>query len=211
VRRTEVHAERSPSRSAGHDRLTLARKRNSLDGRIQRLKEEVDDLASVLYNLRARDLRLRYQNLKTYRRELQRGFVLQLHLAVEDLSRALIFDVLAKLNRRTPKRRLVAVARALRSSDLIAWCQHLRVISQKEHTVLLDLNRIRNACAHHWILDVPLRPRRASTQRRPRLPVVIYNGRDLFNDRDCFDGFCRVSGGLYLKLLRRVWTVQGRL
>ena len=64
--------------------------------RCDRLTKEIEKLVSALYNTSDDDDRLRCENLKTYRVEVMRSFILYMHLAIEDLLRALFFDFIKK-------------------------------------------------------------------------------------------------------------------
>ena len=64
--------------------------------RNKNLKAETDALAASLYGLDSEDEHQRYLNYRTYKREVMRNFVIYLHLALEDLPRALLFDFLVK-------------------------------------------------------------------------------------------------------------------
>ena len=56
-------------------------------------------LSASLYDFNSRDQRLRYLNLQTYKLEVMRNFVMYMHLALEGLLRALMFDFLVKFIR----------------------------------------------------------------------------------------------------------------
>jgi hypothetical protein len=74
-------------------------KKNSLLLKAGRLKAEIERLVDFLYNTNSKDTYLRYKGFKTYRVEVQRSFILYVHLAIEDLLRALLFDFVAKQNK----------------------------------------------------------------------------------------------------------------
>jgi hypothetical protein len=78
-------------------------KGDRLARKVEVLKAKIDKLSDPLYNLNARDPELRYEKLKTYRAEVIRGFVVYMHLAIEDLLTALFFDFLVRLNRSLPE------------------------------------------------------------------------------------------------------------
>jgi hypothetical protein len=86
-------------------------------------------------------------------------------------------------------------------------------VTPLQYRNLLELNRIRNTCAHRWLLDLP-RFRQVGPKgkrKRQRVPTVTYQSRNLFAGRTFLDEFCPVYSGIYLKLLFRVWKMQGRL
>jgi hypothetical protein len=139
--------------------------------------------------------------------------VLSLHLAIEDLLRAILFDFVARQNRRLTKKETIRIVNDLRSADLIHWCGRLNLLSPRHYDALLELNRIRNRCAHHWLLDLPSSKRVGPKGKRKRItvPAVSYQNKSLFAKRTFVDDFSPVYSGLYLKLLFRVWKMQGKL
>lgn len=189
------------------------RKRDVFLRKSESLKAEIDGLVSSLYGIEGKDTKLRYENLKTYRAEIQRSFVLYMQLAIENLLRALLFDFLTKHNIALSKKELKKTVDDMKSADLIHWCSRLRTITQKRYTQLLELNRIRNACVHNWILDAPKYKKLAGGRqpKRIRLPVVTYKGRNLL-DREVFlEDFCPTYGRMYVQLLGTVWRKQGKI
>lgn len=179
----------------------------------ERLKKEIEDLVSALYNTNEKDTRLRLEYLKTYRTEVQRSFVLHMHLAIENLLRALLFDFLAKRNRRLSKKDLIKAVDGIWSAELIHWCGRLRLIKPKWYERLIELNRIRNACSHNWILDIPKHKRAAGgqPQKRIKVPVVTYKDKNLLNSDLLLHDFCPTYGRIYVGLLGIVWKLQGKI
>ena len=101
------------------------------------LKGKIDKLGDSLYNLNARDPESRYENLKTYRAEMIHGFVVYMHLAIEDLWRALFFDFLVRLNRSLPSREAKGTVDNMKSAEITHWCRRLRLISEKQYNRLM--------------------------------------------------------------------------
>jgi hypothetical protein len=178
-----------------------------------RLKSVIDKLEDSLYSINERDPRLRYEYLKTYRVEILRGFVVHMHLATEDLLKAILFDFFVRQNKRLTTKETKRIVDEMRSFELIQWCGRLNLITTLQYRQLLELNRVRNGSAHHWILDLPKYKRvmMKNAKRRIRVPVVVYNNKNLFNSRVFADEFCPTYGSLYLKLLWKVWKMQGKL
>ena len=188
-------------------------KRDVFARKSEAVKRDIDGLLASLYGIGGKDTRLTYLNLKAYRAEVQRGFVLYTHLAIEDLLRALLFDFLARLNRRISKRELIRAVDDLRSADLVHWCGRLKLVKPKWYGSLLELNRIRNACAHNWVLD--LTKYRRNHPRRPRNPrkgfFLKYQGKGLLDREVLLHDFCPTYGQIYLGLLGKVWRLQGKI
>lgn len=177
------------------------------------VKADIDSLLASFYGIGDKDARFKYEQLKTYRAEVQRGFVLYTHLAIENLLRALLFDFLAKLNRRMSKKELIRVVDDMRSADLVHWCGRLRLVKPKCYKTLLELNRIRNACAHNWVLDVTKYRRKGPN--RPRYQrrgfFLTYQGKGLLDREVLLHDFCPTYGRVYLSLLSKVWRLQGKI
>lgn len=180
--------------------------------KIAELEAEILDLRDSLYGLNSDDLSLKYELLKTHRNQLIRGFILYLHLAVEDLLRALLFDFLVRHNRAIRTKAAMRAIDDLRSVDLVHWCSRLKVVKSREYAALLELNRIRNACAHKWVLNLPKARRSASRKHMAEVQasIILLNGKNVFEE-SVISQFCADYGRLYIRLLMRVWKVQGKL
>lgn len=85
----------------------------------KRLQAEIEKLIANLYNTNARDSRLRYENLKTYRIEIIRGFIVYAHLAMEDLLRDFIVDFIKHQTRLFPVRKVKSMVDGMRSAEVI--------------------------------------------------------------------------------------------
>jgi hypothetical protein len=190
-----------------------AKKSDLFAKKAERLRAEINKVSDSLYGLTDKDSRVRYYNLKTYRVEIFRGFVVHMHLATEDLLKAILLDFLVRQNRSLPKKTAVRIVNEIKSAEIIQWCNRLKLISANQFKSLLELNRVRNASAHNWILDSPKIKRTMvrGLKRTARVPTVIYKGKNLFNPRVFLDEFCSECGRIYLKLLFRVWKIQGKL
>lgn len=190
-----------------------AQRKQRFERRSQYLRAEVDELEDSLFSVRYRDPELRYEYLKTFRTEMMRSFVMSLHLAIEDLLRAIFFDFVVRQNRRLTRRDTIRIVRDVRSADLIHWCGRLNLVTQKQYEDLLELNRIRNACAHNWLPDLPRRHRIGprGKRRQIKLPTVAYKARNLFVSKTFVEEFAPTYSGIYLKLLLRVWKMQGKI
>jgi len=77
------------------------------------------------------------------------NFVFHMHLAIEDLLRALLFDFLVKRNRQLTKKKAIRIVEDLWSADLVDWCGRLKLVKPRQYKQLLELNRVRNKCGHN--------------------------------------------------------------
>ena len=181
--------------------------------RCDRLAKEIEKLVSALYNTSDDDDQLRSENLKTYRAEVMRSFILHLHLSIEDLLRALLFDFIKKQNRNLTRKATIKLVREMTGAELVNWCGRLNLITETVHRRLLDLNTIRNKCAHNWVLDIPRFKNVGARGQRKRkwIPVVMYENKNLLNRKVLLHTFCRIYGKIYINLLFRVWRLQGKI
>ncbi len=193
----------------------MAKRKPSQDSykrKSDKLKSQIDALAASLYGLNNRDQGLRYYNLQTYQIEVMRNFVFYMHLGIEDLLRALLFDFLVKRNQQLTKKRAIRIVEDLWSADLVDWCGRLKLIKPKQYKQLLELNRVRNKCGHNWSLEVKRkRVKTGGKSRRVRVPSVIFEGRNLFDEEVFTSRFLKVYSKIYLKLLSIVWKLEGRI
>ena len=191
-----------------------APKANSgLARKAERLKVDIEELEHFLFSIHAKDPRLRYEYLKDFRIEIVRSFIINLHLATEDLLHAILFDFLARQNRRLTKKETIRIVDNMRSADLIHWCRRLNLVTPLQYTNLLELNRVRNACAHNWVFDLSQSQKTGMSTgtKRHKAPAVLYKGHNIFSGRSAIDDFHGVFSSLYLKLLFRVWKIQGKV
>jgi hypothetical protein len=182
--------------------------KKQLNRKIEEATVAASNVADRLYNLHADDLELRLANLKNYRVELMRNFVLYTHLAIEDLLRELLVFQLRNEPRVVTVKELKMAVADLRSRDLVDWCARLGVLTKRQYTHLLELNRVRNKCSHVWIVDEPIH-RRDKRGRRQRQPVVVFGGRDLFAGENFFDDFWPTYGRIFHHLLAMAWKIKG--
>jgi hypothetical protein len=188
-------------------------RRNPFAARIERLRAEIANLTADLYNTADADPHLSLLNLKTFRVELLRGFVLYMHLAFEDLLKRLIALYVQEQSRYVSVKEIGRHVFDMRSWEVVGWCGRLNLISKNQYQHLLQLNSMRNRCVHRWILDEP-RVRKivtGSATRRVREPTVRYHNKDLFNSEVFLQEFCPTYGKMYVSLLGKVWRLEGRI
>lgn len=145
--------------------------------------------------------------LERKRDDLVRGFVIQIHTAIEDILDQLItFAVTGST--RSHRRLRSQSARALRGlltgGESIGFHRKLslalapRIITKNTKDQLHVLNNLRNKCSHNWILKIPVRYGKRPAQKK--LPLLTYEGHDL-HTMDALNAFVEECGaGIYLKL-----------
>ena len=163
--------------SSNKPKKALPPKAPKISRREELLRSEIKQLSDALYNLEDNDAYLRFENLKTYCVELIRSFILYTHLAIEDILRDFLVDFFRHQRRSLAVRRSRKFVQDLRSLELIEWCYRLKLITTQEHGALSELNRVRNACAHNWLLDIAktktIIEKATRRRRRIKLPPFV--------------------------------------
>lgn len=95
----------------------------------------------------------------------------------------------------------------MRSRKIIEWCGRLNLITKKQYDQITELNKIRNSCAHNWILDIA-KYKKTRSNKRLRTPVVKFNGKNLLNKEVFYNEFMPIYSKLYLKLLGKDWRIK---
>jgi len=178
-----------------------------VEAAIKRLSREIEQMDELFYPEDTKERHLHAGMLERKRDDLVRGFVIQIHTAIEDILDQLITFAVVKTTR-SHRRVRTQSAKALRGlltgSESIGFHRKLslaialRIITKKMKDRLHVLNNLRNKCSHNWILKVPVRYGRRPTQKKP--PLLAYEGRDL-HAIGALNAFVKESGaGIYLKL-----------
>lgn len=162
------------------------------------LREEIEEISSRLHNLGEEDDHLRYENLKSYRDEMLRGFILYTHLSIEDLLRALTFRTLSD-NKAFSDDELIKFIHDTKSSDLIYWSAVLGVIPRKEFDLLIKLNKLRNTASHNWFLSS------SNSIKEKRFPKLLFDGKNLLEKNVFFEEFMPTYTKIYLDLFMRYY------
>lgn len=190
------------------DRSDLKRrKRNAKSvavGKIEKLRADIERLTGVLYGLDNKDALVRLMNYKTYKVEIIRGFILYLQLSIESLLKELLVYRLKGETRIFKVRQIKKTVEDMRSRDILGWCGHLNLVTETQHARIVELNRIRNLCAHNWVLDLP-RYRKDRRGKSVKIGVVRFNDKNILNETVFRDEFMPVYSGIYLKLLGKAW------
>lgn len=174
---------------------------------IKRLSREIEQMDELFYPENTEERYLYAGMLERKRDDLVRGFVIQIHTAIEDILDQLItFAVTGST--RSHRRLRSQSARALRGlltggesigfHRKLSLALALRIITKNTKDRLHVLNNLRNKCSHNWILKIPVRHGKRPAQKKP--PLLTYEGRDL-HIIDALNDFVKEYGaGIYLKL-----------
>jgi hypothetical protein len=138
----------------------------------------------------------KYLRAESFKENVIRLIVFDMHLAVEELLRAHVFDALSQRSQRRGE--TVRYVEGLSSRQALDLAAQLGVIDGATYGRLRDLNRLRNRAAHHWQLDDPLRHRSGAGGEHDRLS---WDGGELTADRVKSE-FLPVYGDIYAELLK---------
>jgi hypothetical protein len=141
--------------------------------------DEAHDLIGYFYDLEDKEEPGYTLNVGYFRSSTYRMIIMELHLAIESVLHDILYDAL-------PKRRVFTAQQnrsfvdALSFSTAVDLAARFGILNRKGYQELLRLNKIRNRCAHDWILGQykVTRGRRAGSGRRQY--KVDFDGKDLF-------------------------------
>jgi hypothetical protein len=178
-----------------------------VEAAIRRLSREIEQMDELFYPENTQERHLYAGMLERKRDDLVRGFVIQIHTAIEDILDQLITFAITG-GTRSHRRLRGQSARALRGlltggesigfHRKLSLALALRIITKSTKDRLHVLNNLRNKCSHNWILKIPVRYGKRPAQKKP--PLLTYEGRDL-HSIDALDAFVKEYGaGIYLKL-----------
>ena len=178
-----------------------------VEAAIKRLSREIEQMNELFYPENLEERHLYAGTLESKRDDLVRGFVIQIHTAIEDILDQLItFAVTGstRSHRRLRSQSAKALRGLLTGSESIGFHKKLslalalRIITKNTKDRLHLLNNIRNKCSHNWILKIPVRYGKRPAQKKP--PLLTYEGRDL-HTINALNAFVKEYGaGVYLKL-----------
>jgi hypothetical protein len=174
---------------------------------IKRLSREIEQMEKLFYPENTKERHLYAGMLEHKRDDLVRGFVIQIHTAIEDILDQLItFAVTGstRSHRRLRSQSAKALRGLLTGGESIGFHRKLslalalRIITKNTKDRLHVLNNLRNKCSHNWILKIPVRYGKRPAQKKP--PLLTYEGSDL-HTIDALNAFVKEYGaGIYLKL-----------
>lgn len=186
-----------------------------VEAAIKRLSREIEQMNELFYPENTEERHLYAGTLESKRDDLVRGFVIQIHTAIEDILDQLItFAVTGstRSHRRLRSQSAKALRGLLTGSESIGFHKKLslalalRIITKNTKDRLHLLNNIRNKCSHNWILKIPVRYGKRPAQKKP--PLLTYEGRDL-HTIDVLNAFVKEYGaGVYLKLYMKYLDLQ---
>lgn len=181
---------------------------------IRRLTKQIDALSALFYGSHKQSDRFLYAAMLEHRLDdFVRAAVLQMHTAIENLLTGAIGNELlgVRPRQRKAKSRAVRTVRGrasvafLEGPTSLGFAQKVRlasalgIVTTRVAKELEELNKIRNACSHHWLLNV--RIRRNRRRHKPKPPLVSYHGRSL-HQTAVFDDFLGEYSGCLLAALR---------
>jgi hypothetical protein len=178
-----------------------------VEAAIKRLSREIEQMNELFYPEDTEERHLYAGMLERKRDDVVRGFVIQIHTAIEDILDQLITFAVTGSTRSHCRLRSQS-ARALRGlltggesigfHRKLSLALALRVITKSTKDRLHVLNNLRNKCSHNWILKIPVRYGKRPAQKKP--PLLMYEGRDLHSIDGLKDFLKEYGAGIYLKL-----------
>jgi len=122
-----------------------------------------------------------------------------------------LVDFIRKQSKSFGVRKITKIVDGFRSADIIEWCLRFNLITKRQYLFIKDLNRIRNSCAHNWILDIPKYKKIIQNRNVKwiKTPIVRYNNKNLFNEKVFSKEFLPNYGSIYIKLLDKNWRIKG--
>ncbi len=187
----------------------------AVDRAIRRLTREVSELDRLFYGAYEKSDHFLYAGMLEHKRDdFVRGAVLQMHTAIENILTETICDKLLGVRPRQRKRRtrVMRTIRGVAAQDLLDGPRSLGFAQKVKLAVALglitthlseklnELNKLRNACSHNWLLNVRIRRNKRPKKQKP--PLLAYQGRGLHGIA-AFEEFIRDFGGVYLRLYAR--------
>ncbi len=137
----------------------------------------------------------KYLRADSFRENVIRLIVFDLHLAIEELLRAHIYDELSRRSQRRDE--TVDYVKGLSSRAALELAAQLGAIDAHLYERLRELNSLRNRAAHHWEPGAPLGHRSGA----PGAPYLLsWGGRPLTPDLVKGE-FLSVYGSIYDALL----------
>lgn len=183
----------------------------SVETMISRLEREIAEIQEATYPQDDKDRVLYASRLERKRDDVVRSTVLQLHTAIEDLLTTLILYCLLeitdpKLKHRLRSNKAKALRELLQGNRSIGFAMKLNLavglglINVRLQEQLMDMNSLRNKCAHNWLLKAPVRHGKRPKQLKP--PLLQYRNRDLHKVAVLTE-FIDEFGAIYVRLYGR--------
>lgn len=190
--------------------LSIKYKRN----RIRKLIKENKQIDSLLYPSVRGDLYATIYFLKNKKEQKIRSYIIELHLAFENILDYWIEEFLIKGNPRIKdkgeyvnhtKTKTVSYINELIKDEFslgfrkkLLLVRAMGFIDDRYYKKLISLNKLRNACGHEWILEKVIRKGKKRHKKKKRL--LEYKGKNLFKI-EVFEEFFGDYGKIYLKII----------
>jgi hypothetical protein len=163
-----------------------------------RALEEAYDLINYFYQLDDESEPVHSLNSKYFRVSVYRLVVMELHMAIESLLQDLIYEALPKRRIFTARQNRTYVE-GLNFSTAVDLAGRLGLINRSGYDELVRFNRIRNRCAHDWILGSYKMSKPNKNGTRTRQYKIEFNGKDLLTPEVFKHEFMPHYGDLYIE------------
>jgi hypothetical protein len=168
-----------------------------------RLRNEIRRISNEIYILDDEDADNRIFNLRWYRDEIYRSFVINIHLGIEELLEGMLIDQLKSHRLIGIRATSKYIKENMKSLEIIEWCARLGIISKSIYAQLIELNKVRNAVSHNWTLNQRVYKKIGRKRLRKRVPIVQFNGKNLLNRKVFVENFVPEYSRLYVRLYQK--------
>lgn len=182
-----------------------------IEREIGRTLKEAERVQSIPYPLDHKDKRLNLDNAHSRKENAVRGSVITINLAMEDMLDDLLRRFFLGYRPGSKKRRrlrgkrakeldeLLVGPRALGFEAKIRLARIIGLITKRQAEKLGQLNKLRNKCSHHWLLNVNKRKKRV----QKAAPLLEYKGRSLFEIAN-LESLYKESGPVYISMFEKL-------
>ena len=180
----------------------------------RKLQEENEEIDSLISPITKSDLDYNLYSLKYRKEQKIRSFIIEFHLAFESQLDDWIRELLIRNNLMIRKKKkdilyykgtksfyyidlLLDDAHALNFTKKLLLVRSLGLIDDRYYNKLKVLNKLRNVCAHDWILDAVIR--RGKRRYKKKKFVLDYEGENLLKPK-VFKRFLQDYRKIYLRM-----------
>jgi len=163
---------------------------------VPREVKEGFDLLNYFYGFEKEGDPDQYLMKESFRQDMYRLIILQLHMAIEGILKEFIYQSLPQRKTFTAKQNKEYVQK-LRSRTAIDLAARLGIINSSARDLLITLNVLRNECAHNWLLHSFTMKQFKRLIRRKY--SVEFNGKSLLNPNTMKNDFMPIYTEIYLE------------
>lgn len=178
-----------------------------LKNTVPKAVQEGFDLINSFYGFTRGEVDDKYLMKDSFRQDVYRLIILQMHMAIESVLKDLIVKALPKRRAHTIKQNKEYVGK-LRTWETINMASRLGIINKDAKDKLLVLNNLRNECAHNWLLGSYTMKKNKELKRHRRKYSAEFNGKSLLRPSVIINEFVPVYSEMYLDFLGVSWGIR---